>query len=151
MRKITVDELFDLLRNETEGKFYSVTFQRRTTRRNRSQAAGAIRTMLCRTAGTMESYKRGLIPAEARDAEDLRCGVLTVWSMDAYMHMRREGMSHENAAWAAWRRVDLMGLRACSLVDDDELPPTYRPHLHEVTNQFRRENMPKVSRARSER
>ena len=148
MRKITTDELFDLLRHDTSGHFFSVTFQRRTTRPDRSQRAGEIRTMLCKTAGTMSSYKLGRIPTEVRDEEDLRTGNLTVWSMDSYMARRRDGWSHENAAWAAWRRVDLMGVRACSLVDDAELPPTYRPHLHEVRNEFRASHMPRVSRAR---
>lgn len=147
MRKITTDELFGVLRNESEGKFYSVTFERRTTRRNGSQAAGDIRTMLCRTAGTMDSYKLGVISTEERDAEDLRCGVLTVWSLDAYNTLRRGGMEAKEAKWRAWRRIDLMGIRECSLIDDDELPPTYRPYLHEVTNEYRRQNMPRVSQA----
>ena len=146
MRKITTNELFDLLRHETDGKFFSVTFQRRTTRFNRTQVAGEERTMLCRTG--MKSYKLGIVSDEARDEEDLRVGVLTVWSMDAYMSHRRHGLTHEAAALDAWRRVDLMGLRACSLVNDRELPPTYRPELHEVRNLWRRRHMPRVSQAR---
>ena len=105
--------------------------------------------MLCRTG--MKSYKLGAISDEARDEEDLRCGVLTVWSMDAYMTHRRHGRTHEESAWDAWRRVDLMGLRACSLVNDRELPPTYRPALHEVRNPWRRRHMPRVSQAQTVR
>lgn len=151
MRKITADELFDLLRYDTKGRFYSVLFERRTTRRDQTAQAGDLRKMLCRTAGTMTSYKQGVIADEERDAQDAQHGILTVWSMDSYMGMRNDGMAHENAAWAAWRRIDLMGLKECSLVEDDELPPTYRPFLHHLTNDYRLANMPRISRAESAR
>jgi hypothetical protein len=151
MRKITTDELFDALRHDTEGRFFSVTFQRRTSRKDRSQHAGEMRTMLCKAAGAMKSYKLGIISDAARDAEDLRCGVLTVWSMDAYMGYRRRGYSHQNAAPRSWRRIDLMGVLEASTIDREELPPTYRPELHQVNNRFRRAHMPRISRARAER
>lgn len=97
--------------------------------------------MLCKTAAEMTRYKLGRIPQDARDEEDFRCGILTVWSMDAYMRNRRAGMDKETAGYNAWRRIDLMGLRhpeaKCSLVDSSKLPATYLPFLHEVTNQYR--------------
>ena len=151
MRKITTDELFDVLRYETEGRFYSVTFERRTTRRNRTARAGELRTMLCKTGAEMSSYKLGVISTEARDEEDLRTGTITVWSMDAYTRLRKMGWPHENAAWNSWRRIDLMGIKECSLIDDEELPPTYRPAYHHVTNRYRLAHMPRVSQARSVR
>lgn len=95
----------------------------------------------------MKSHKQGIITDEQRDAEDLRCGVLTVWSMDAYMMLRRKGWDHERAAEGSWRRIDLMGIKECSLVDDKELPPTYRPQFHQVTNRFRLAHMPRISQA----
>lgn len=152
MRKLTVDEAFDALRYDTEGRFFSVTTERRTTRRDRTQRAGDLRTFLCRAAGSMTAYKLGVISDEQRDAEDLRTGTLTVWSLDAYMSHVRHGRDKEWAKWNSWRRVDLMGLRhpqaQCSVIDDAELPIRYRPEYHDVTNAFRAANMPRVSQAR---
>jgi hypothetical protein len=158
MRKLTVDEAFDLLRFDTEGRFFSVTTERRTDRADRSQVAGDLRTMLCKAAGTMSRYKRGIIPDEVRDREDAQHGLITVWSLDAFMRYRRGGNCRKchgpcrNMGEHSFRRVDLMGLRhpqaECSVIDADELPITYRPALHHVTNEFRAANMPRRSRAR---
>lgn len=142
---MTTDEIFNLLRNDSRGRFFSVVFERRTTNRLRNRFAGELRRMLCRSAGTMSSYKLGAISDEERDEEDLRCGVVTVWSMDAYMEQRRREINHETAALRSWRRIDLMGLKECSIVDATDLPPTYRPHLHRVTNPFRSQHMPEVA------
>ncbi len=133
MRKLTVDELFDLLRYDTDGRFYSVTFERRGTRRDGSQRPGDLRTMLCKTAATMTRYKRGVISNEHRDEEDLRCAVLTVWDVQAFMRNIKRGMSKWSAGYNAWRRIDLAGLKECSLVELGELPPTIRLELHAAT------------------
>lgn len=142
MRKITTDLLFDLLRHETNGKFFSVTFQRRTTRHNRTQVAGDERTMLCRTG--MKKYKLGVVSDESRDEEDFRCAVLTVWSVSDFMRLTKTGIDKLTAGFNAWRRIDLCSVLECSLVDDKELPPEIIDGLHEITNTYRLANMPRI-------
>lgn len=139
-QRITVDQLFNVLRFGTP-HFFSVTFERRTSRADGSAVAGDNRTMLCRTG--VERYKQGVVPNALRDAEDFRCGVLTVWAMDVYMRLRRRGMDQEHAGWEAWRRVDLVTLSECSIIASDELPPDIIANLHNITNAYRAANMPR--------
>lgn len=141
--EITVDELFRLMRFESKGRFFSVVTERRTRSLRNRQQQGDLRKMLCRTG--MVSHKKGIIPDEARDREDFQHGILTVWSMDAYMENRRRGQGHEDAAYYAWRRVDLMGLKKCSLLEDTELEVTYHPYMHDLSNEWRLAHMPPVA------
>lgn len=134
--QLTVDEIFDLLQQENH--FFSVTFERRTN--GVHQVAGDLRTMLCRTG--MSRYKLGLIPDAVRAEEDFRHGILTVWSLNDYNRNRRQGMSDFNAGYNAWRRIDLLKIKALSVVGPELLPPTIRNELHELTNVFRLANMP---------
>lgn len=137
---ITVDQLWQELRYGTEGKFFSVEFERRTNSQRRVQVAGDIRKMLCRTQ--MHSYKKGIISDRHRDEQDFRCGILTVWSMDSYMLSRRHGTTHEVSAMDAWRRIDLAGVRKCSLFHNEEISMRIHSELHEITNTWRLANMP---------
>jgi hypothetical protein len=141
MSRIRVDEIFGVLRNTNQ--FYSVEFERRTDRPDGTAPAGTVRRMLCRTAANMNAYKLGVISDEARDEQDFRCAVLTVWSVDAYHQNRRNGMSHENAAFNAWRRIDLTTVTRCSAIPSDDLPPDILANLHEITNAYRLANMPR--------
>lgn len=138
---ITVDTIWNVLR--TENSFFSVTFERRTNRKGGSAVAGDTRTMLCRTG--MSKYKKGVIPDAVRDAEDFDHGVLTVWSMDAYMKNRNEGMDTWTAGMNAWRRIDVMGIQKCSLIADTDLPPSYHAGFHNLTNQYRLAHMPALA------
>lgn len=136
--QITVDQLFAMLRNE--GRLFSVTFERRTDSRRNVQLAGDDRTMLCKTG--MSKYKKGLVLDAARDEEDFRHGILTVWDVNAYHRNVRRGLADFMAGWKAWRRIDLCGIRELSLLDEEQLPPLIHNELHSLTNEFRLENMP---------
>lgn len=140
VEKLTVDEIFNLLRKETHGRFFSVTYERRTD--GLRQRAGDLRTMLCRVAGTMRKYKRGIVPTARRDREDFRLAVLTVWDIQQYQQNRQHGMDQETAGRNAYRRIDVAGIRHCSVLDDSDLPPTIRMEFHNIQNRFRLANMP---------
>ena len=144
MQKITVDELFNLIRFGTEGKFFSVTFQRRTDRRDGSAVAGDLRTMLCRT--NMTKFKLGVVSDFERDEEDFRNAIITCWDFGQYIVNRRTGLSKRQAGFRSWRRIDICGIRNISLLNRNEiiLPPKIRPHLHRINNVFRLANLPEV-------
>jgi len=139
---MTTDEVFNLLRYGTKGKFFSVTFERRTTRRDGSAIAGELRTILCKTAGEMSSYKLGHVLDVDRDREDFRNAVLTVWDIQAFLSNKRQGMSQSIAGQNAFRRIDVTSVQRCSAIDNNELPPSIRIELHQITNQFRLQNLP---------
>lgn len=80
MKRPTVDELFDILSNVNS--FFSIEFERRTTRNDQSAVAGDLRRMLCRA--NVQNYKLGVIPDGVRAEEDFRCATLTVWDVQAY-------------------------------------------------------------------
>lgn len=134
----TVNDIFDILSGINE--FFSVTFARRTSRRDGSAIAGDMRTMLCRT--NVHKYKLGIIPDAVREIEDLTNGVLTVWSMDVYMRLRRNAVP--NAGWLAWRRIDLVTISDLSILPEAELPPDFVGALHNIRNAYRAANMPRV-------
>jgi hypothetical protein len=100
----------------------------------------------------MSKYKLGVIPDAVRDTEDFENAVLTVWSMDAYNSHLRRGMPKQWSAMNAWRRVDLITLRSCSLLDrvdlpidvSDSLPPDIVGGYHNLSNQYRLNNLPRT-------
>jgi hypothetical protein len=143
MQKLRVDQIYNLLRFDTRGRFFSVTFERRTNGLN--QRAGEIRTMLCRTAGTMSAFKRGVIPTERRDREDFRNAVITVWDCAAYLRNLSAGMDRETAGREAFRRIDIAGIKSCSIVSKSQLPPTIKRQWHRIHNAFRLANMPQAA------
>ena len=142
MPRITVDQIFAQLRFATNS-FFSVEFERRTTRPDGTAVAGDIRRMLCRTGGKMTAYKQGIIPDAQRDQEDFTHGLLTVWDVNAYMAAIRRGEPREAAGRAAWRRIDLVTLHKLSVVPRRRLPPDIRIGLHQISNGFRLANMPR--------
>ena len=142
MPRLTVDQIFAQLRFATN-QFYSVEFERRTNRPDGTAVAGDVRTMLCRTGGTMTAYKRGVISDAQRDQEDFTHAVLTVWDVQAFMRARAQGLNRQAAGCAAWRRIDLVTLRKLSVVPRRRLPPDIRRGLHQIRNAFRRANMPR--------
>lgn len=142
MPRLTVDQIFAQLRYATNA-FYSVEFERRTDRADGTAVAGDVRTMLCRTAGSMTAYKRGVIATADRDQEDFTHAILTVWDVQAYMRNRRNGMSRRAAGLAAWRRIDLVTVKRLSVTPRRRLPPDIRRGLHHITNAYRRANMPR--------
>lgn len=139
-KTITTAELFKLLRYNTGGHFFRVTFECRTpSHRNPFAPAGRERTMLCRTG--VNAFKKGKIDQADRDAEDFRHGLITVWSVTDYHKNIKHGMTTVDAAFDAWRRIDLITVKECSLVDDVELPPEVVAGVHHITNEFRLKNM----------
>ncbi len=142
MPRLTIDQVFAQLRYATNA-FYSVEFERRTSRSDGTAVAGDKRTMLCRTAGSMNAYKRGVISTAQRDQEDFNHAVLTVWDVQAFMRNRRAGMDNETAGRSAWRRIDLVTLTKLSAVPRRRLPPNIRRGLHHIRNAFRLANMPR--------
>lgn len=139
--RITTDQLWTILR-EQGNRFFSVTFERRTSRKDGTADAGALRTMLCRTG--MNAYKKGVIPDQVRDAEDFRNGIITVWSVDVFRRNVKElGLDKEQAAWNAWRRIDVITVRECSLLEDAELPPEFVEGAHQITNEYRLSHLPR--------
>ena len=141
MPRPTVDVMFNVLRNTNQ--FFSVEFKRRTARPDGTAVEGDTRKMLCRAAGTMEAYKLGVIPTAARDEEDFRHAILTVWSMDAYMAQIRRGVERQVAAWNAWRRIDLTTVTQLSAMPLAQLPPDIRRNVHDITNAYRLANLPR--------
>jgi hypothetical protein len=149
-RRITTDELWTMLRFGSSS-FFSVEFERRTSRSDGTNPAGTLRKMLCRTG--MNKYKLGVIPDVQRDTEDFRHGILTVWSFDSYLGNLRRGMSKLDAGLNAWRRVDLITLRSCSLlskidleamgINETLLPPDVIAGVHHLTNQYRLSHLPR--------
>lgn len=135
-------ELWTLLRYHNQ--FFSVTFNRRTDKKDGSAPAGSSRTMLCRTANTMRKYKKGVISDDNIDAKDIKNAILTVWSVDAYRANLKKGMNQTDAAFNAWRCIDLVTVTRCSLVqiDDVDLPPVYDEDVHSISNEYRLDNMP---------
>lgn len=101
--RLTTAELWNFLRHNGN-HFFRITFERRTTRPDGTAIAGSERTMICRTS--MNAYKQGIIPDALRDEEDFRCGVLTVWSVDQFHRLIRQGMSRELVPWRCWRTVE---------------------------------------------
>lgn len=93
----------------------------------------------------MDVYKKGIISDSARDHEDFEHGIITVWSMDAYLKLRQAGTPREIAGFKAWRRIDIMGIRTISLIADEQLDIYYHPHLHHLTNEFRLLHMPQIA------
>jgi hypothetical protein len=140
-KRITVDELFHLLHDATP-HFFSVTFDRRTNRRDGSAVQGEERKMLCRCG--IHKYKLGVIPDAIRDAEDFRTATITVWSMDSYMAQKRRGVDDDTAAWNSWRRIDLVTVKDCSIWHGDDLPPDILAGLHNITNAYRLANLPRM-------
>lgn len=153
MRRITVDELWTLLRFGGH-EFFRVTFERRTTRRNGTAIAGQLRTLICRAG--VNAYKRGIIPDPVRDEQDFRNGVITVWSIDVFNRRLREtaaamGMPISEVppaekraiGWQCWRAIDIVTIKELSLMDVGELPPDIRAGVHQITNEFRLANMPR--------
>src|SRR4051812_21755402 len=130
MRTITVDQIFDELRFGTGGKFFSVTFHRRTALRH-GVNLGDARTMLCRTGVQMGT--KGVIPQEERDEEDFRCAVLTVCDVTAYRKYRRRGWEQNRAAERSFRRIDLTTITECSVLDEKtDLPPFLVAEFHQI-------------------
>jgi hypothetical protein len=146
--RINTTDLWNLMR--LGNQFFSVTFERRTTSRNGSAQAGEMRTMLCRCG--MSKYKKGVRSDAETDARDYRHGILTVWSMDAYTANRRRGMDKNAAAFAAWRCIDVVTVRKCSLLNHYELPAGVEADLppdivighHQITNEYRLNHMPRT-------
>lgn len=137
---MTSDILWTILRNNPE--FFSVEFLRRTKRKDGSASCGDLRRMLCRTAATMSAYKKGVISTADRDDEDFRNGVLTVWSVDTYNKLLRDGEQPIDAACNSWRRVDVLSIIKCSKVDSTTLPVDVLSGIHTLTNIYRLSHMP---------
>jgi hypothetical protein len=146
-RRITVDELFTLLRF-AGNEFFSVEFKRRTDS-VKGVPAGTTRKMLCRTG--MQAYKQGIQSDSDRDARDYQHGILTVWSLDAYNEYRKRGIEKDKAARRAWRTIDLVTVTSCSLLTQadlpegvtPDLPPDIRANQHQITNKYRLAHMPR--------
>lgn len=140
--RITTSQLFTILSNTTQ--FFSVSFERRTPGIN-GEPVGSIRKMLCRTG--MNKYKKGIISDADRAERDFKHGILTVWSVDAFNENLAKGMDHNTAAFAAWRSIDLITIRKCSLLGslgiDTDLPPDQIIGDHNLTNQYRLAHLPR--------
>ncbi len=147
MARPTVDQIFNRLRFNTNGIF-DVTFNRRTNRTDGTAAAGDARHMICYGGGQgsplCQGFKRNIIPMAVRDAEDLRCAVLTVWSMDTFWRLQAELGDDQLAAERSWRRIDLVTITALpNIYRPQDLPPNLRANMHRITNAFRLANMPR--------
>lgn len=138
--RITTADLFNLLRN-SNGHFFKVRFECRTASRRHCLPAGRDREMLCRTG--VKAFRKGKISQEERDKEDFRNGVLTCWSVGDFHQNVKDGKPTMEAAFDAWRRIDILTVKECSLLDDDELPPEIVDGVHQISNEFRLQNMPK--------
>jgi len=108
-------KLFSIIKHEGN-RFFSVYFIRKTDSKNGKK--GQLRKMLCRTG--VNNYKKGIIPDEVRDKEDLDHGVLTVWSVDSYQSNIKNGMDKTLAASNAWRRINLDEIVSCSIEKVEE-------------------------------
>jgi hypothetical protein len=113
MKTITIDQLFHLLHDGNEGKFFSVTFTKKSDNTER--------TMLCRTG--VSKYTKGILPPGERLQQDYKNSVLTVWDMIAYNKNLKEGQDKQKAAMNAYRRINIPTITQCSLLDKTELPP----------------------------
>lgn len=133
-------EIFNLLHRSQ--KFFSITFERRTTRRDETARAGELRTMLCRSG--VNKYKRGIISDAQRLIEDFNACILTVWSIDVFMRLRRQGMGIAMAGQRSWRRIDLTKIQKCSILEENELPPVMVQNMHDIRNGFRLANLPPI-------
>lgn len=141
METVTVDEIFRLMRSGG-GRFFSVEFERRTRSRHSAQVEGDRRVMLCRTQ--MQAHKKGIISDVLRDEEDFRCAVLTVWSVNDFMRLRKLGQNHRDAGFNSWRRIDLAGIVKCSILTPNEVDIWIRLEIHRITNPYRLQNLPQL-------
>ncbi|CAK9251241.1 unnamed protein product [Sphagnum jensenii] len=71
------------------GRFFTIAFKRKTKGKN-GEPVGEIRRMVCRRH--VRKYVKGVLPIGQRAAEDLRCEVLTVFCIDTFHKLRKEGM-----------------------------------------------------------
>jgi hypothetical protein len=137
-----VDELLNHLHLRHKNGFFSCSFQRRTPAKVNGvivAPAGTIRHMVCRlgvTKGTL-----GVVPPAVRRAEDMRCGVLTVWDVNVARKLREHHPDWDDfdIASNAYRRINLLGLVSLSCIENqDDLPPKLRPHWHWINNLWQR-------------
>lgn len=135
-------EIFNLLHRSR--KFFSITFERRTTRRDETARAGELRTMLCRSG--VHKYKRGIISDAQRLTEDFNACILTVFDIGTFLRNRQQGMAIAMAGHRSWRRIDLTKIQQCSILEENELPPVMVQNMHDIRNGFRLANLPPIVR-----
>jgi len=98
------------------GRFCSVDFARKNDKKVNGkvvEAAGSIRRMLCRRG--VAKYVKGVQDEGQRVREDERNDVLTVWDMGKYQELRRAGKEQEEAGQGAYRRINLIDVKAISI------------------------------------
>jgi hypothetical protein len=98
------------------GRFFSVDFARKTDKKVNGkvvEAAGSIRRMLCRRG--VAKYVKGVQDEGQRVREDERNDVLTVWDIGVYQELRRAGKEQEEAGSGAYRRINLVDVKAISI------------------------------------
>jgi hypothetical protein len=152
MARPTVDQIYNLLRFNANGVF-NVVFNRRTNRPDGTAQQGDARSMLFYGGGVgaapMAQFKQGIIPDMARDAEDFRCAVLTVGSLDVCNRLIAQGVPVIDACWRSWRRIDLVTIQSLSALPTAnlpaQLPPDIRANFHAITNAYRLANMPRAA------
>lgn len=145
--RINTTDLWNII--QTAGnQFFSVEFERRTDSRDGKAKAGDKRTMLCRTG--MAKYKKGMIADADRELRDYQHGIITVWDVQAYLSNVKRGMTKTDAAFKAWRSIDVVTVTKCSILNhlafasEFELPPDIVIGHHNITNEYRLAHMPRT-------
>ncbi len=133
-----IDELFNLL-HLNGNRFFKVSFKRRTPKldanKNVIEPEGTIREMVCRLG--VKAFKKNKVTDEHRNAEDLRCGVLTVFDIQQFLELRGQGVPRNKAGRKSWRRLNLCGIVELKpILDREELPIVLRPKFHKITNKW---------------
>ena len=109
---------------DATGIIFSVSFKRKHPKYEYQEAggkkvrveiepSGAIRHMLCRRR--VHKYTKGIIPPGVRLAEDVKCGVLTVFDLQYFKQLKSKGYPNITAGRKSYRRINLMEVVSTSL------------------------------------
>lgn len=94
------------------GRFFSVTFALKNKAKD-GRPAGTLRDMLCRRR--VKKYVKGIISPAARRMEDDRCEVLTVWDVQKFQELLKQGLPKMTAGRKSYRRINLQGIVSISI------------------------------------
>jgi hypothetical protein len=125
--------------------FFHVSFRRRTPKKDKNgktvEVEGTIREMVCRTG--VNSFKKGIVSDEKRNAEDLKHAVLTVFDIQHFLKLLKAAKDVNTVindklrfvyGCKSWRRINVLEILSLSVLTDAELPPNMKPELHEIKN-----------------